>query len=109
MTKKFFFIFAISTLSSINAFAECPQKITHDEARLIAKGDSNSHLIAQYEPVDMKDIVKKGTSSAYTDPVLKVQREDIGNRWLCEYEYKGKVTNRAWDLKFSIPKHPTEK
>lgn len=88
------------------AYAECPGLISHDEARLIAQGEKNSSLLSQYEPIDMKNIVKKGTSKAYTGPKLILQQDlGIDNRWKCIYEYQGKVTKNNWQFSFSIPKN----
>ena len=97
-----------------NAYAECPDTISHDEARMIANGEKHSFLISQYEPIgNMKDmVVKKGLSSLYTVPKLTEQKADTGDRWLCSYSYTGKVTkgkaDRVWNFSISIPKHTSE-
>ena len=98
--------------SSAISYAECPYRITHDELRLIAKAEKEnlSTLITQYEPVDMKNIVKKGMSKAYTEPALVSEKpsQDEPHRLLCTYEFSGKVTKRTYQVSFTIPKRADE-
>ncbi|MCE2950770.1 MAG: hypothetical protein ACK5TR_06445 [Alphaproteobacteria bacterium] len=87
--------------------AECPQELSHDEARMIANGEKYSELIRQFEPLgDMKsNVVKKGTSKLYTTPTLISQQEDtVPSKWKCTYQYNGKATKREWQFSISIPK-----
>ncbi|MDP1724662.1 MAG: hypothetical protein Q8L85_08180 [Alphaproteobacteria bacterium] len=114
MRKLNLVFFAMSSFFFVNNVnAACPSTITHDEARAIANGEKDKLTDPMYKhfaPVgNMKDnVVKKGTSSAYTMPHL-TNSEEIpvpggGVRLKCTYGYDGKITKRSWTFQIDIPK-----
>lgn len=112
MKKIIFLSVSLLSIGFSNVYAECPDKISHDEARMIANGEKHSFLIGRYEAVgNMKEmVVKKGTSSLYTEPrLIREQTDPTNGRLTCTYSYEGKATKgslgRTWDFSISIPKN----